>query len=183
MRLEPTLWPQLVTHAMGGIVPMRESRPTVMSARAARTGTADVLPTTFTELSLLLSAVRRSRVLTVTGPSREPRSLLVRDVAQRLWSNFYDGAAVVTVQRQGGVRELVAALGCVPGMPFLPCGTANAASWLAERDMLLVLDDCDHLTAGALDWLRTLLAEAPGLRILAAGRQPLAVGQGRVHRL
>lgn len=183
---------------MGGIVPMRESRPTVMSARTGRrnstdsthatdstptSDTTDILPTTFSELSLLLSAVRRSRVLTVTGRLREPRSLLVRDIAQRLSSNFYDGAAVVTVQRPGGVRELVAALGCVPGMPFLPCGTANAASWLAERDMLLVLDDCDQLAAGALDWLRTLLADAPGLRILAAGLHPLAVGQGRVHRL
>ncbi|MFG2997879.1 hypothetical protein [Streptomyces sp. NPDC048340] len=154
-----------------------------MSARTGRGGTTDVLPTTFTELSLLLAAVRRSRVLTVTGPLREPRSLLVRDVAQRLASNFYDGAAVVTVQQQGGVRELVAALGCVPGMPFLPCGTANAASWLAERDMLLVMDGCDHLTTAALDWLRTLLADAPGLRILASGRHPLAVGQGRIHCL
>ncbi|MFJ6792962.1 hypothetical protein [Streptomyces sp. NPDC091268] len=183
MRLEPSLWPRRVTHAMGGIVPMGESRPTVMGAPSGRGGGAEVLPTTFSELSLLLSAVRRSRVLTVTGRFREPRSLLVRDVAQRLRSNFYDGAAVVAVPPGTGVGELVAALGCVPGMPFLPCGTANAASWLAERDMLLVLDDCDHLSDGALDWLRGLLAGAPGLRILAAGRRPLAVGQGRVHRL
>ncbi|MER6392604.1 hypothetical protein ACFXEL_21350 [Streptomyces sp. NPDC059382] len=138
---------------------------------------------TSTELSWLLTAVRRGRVLTVTGRFRAPRSLLVREVARRLSSNFCDGVAVVAVAEAGGVPELVAALGCVPGMPFLPCGTRNAASWLAERDMLLVLDGVDHLTADTLRWLRELLFVAPGLRILAAGRHPLAVGQGRVHRL
>ncbi|MER7340169.1 hypothetical protein ABT403_20315 [Streptomyces sp. NPDC000075] len=150
-------------------------------ARAA--GTAGTLPATSAELSVLLTAVRRGRVLTVTGRFRAPRALLVRDIARRISSNFCDGAAVVSLRGDGGVRDLVAALGCVPGMPFLPCGTANAASWLAERDMLLVLDDSDRLSPEALAWLRRLLAVAPGLRILAAGRHPLAVGQGRVHRL
>ncbi|MGW0393334.1 hypothetical protein ACWDYJ_21020 [Streptomyces sp. NPDC003042] len=162
---------------------MGEPRPTGPPGSTGRPGSTGTLPATPTELSVLLTAVRRGRVLTVTGRSREPRSLLVRDIAQRLASNFCDGAAVVTVAREGGVRELVGALGCVPGMPFLPCGTANAASWLAERDMLLVLEDSDRLTGEALSWLRALLAVAPGLRILAAGPYPLAVGQGRVHRL
>ncbi|MFG2292728.1 hypothetical protein [Streptomyces sp. NPDC048603] len=141
------------------------------------------LPTTSEELSGLLTAVRRGRVVTVTGRFREPRSLLVREIAQRLTSNFLDGTAVVTVRHGFGVRRLTAALGCVPGMPFLPCGTANAASYLAERDMLLVLDDADRLTLEALAWLRELPAVAPGLRILAAGRFPLGLDQERVHRL
>ncbi|MEU3911399.1 hypothetical protein [Streptomyces sp. NPDC029721] len=157
---------------------MGDSRP------ARSDGAAGTLPATSTELSVLLTAVRRGRVLTVTGRFREPRALLVRDIARRISSNFCDGAAVVSLPGGGGVRDLVAALGRLPGMPFLPpCGTADAASWLAERDMLLVLDDSDRLSPEALAWLRRLLAAAPGVRILAAGRHPLAVGQGRVHRL
>ncbi|MFE4635498.1 hypothetical protein ACFRJ1_19285 [Streptomyces sp. NPDC056773] len=127
--------------------------------------------------------MRRGKVLTVTGPFREPRSRLVREIGQRLSSNFYDGVAVVSMEQRFGVRDLTAALGCVPGMPFLPCGTSNAASWLAERDMLLVLDGCEHLASEALDWLRELLAVAPGLRILAAGPDPLAFAPDQVHRL
>lgn len=162
---------------MGGIVPNRES------------GSTSTLPATSAEMSRLLTAVRRGRVLTVTGGFREPRGLLVREIARRLASNFYDGAAVVDLDpRHGdhsgyGVRELTAELGRAPGMPFLPYGTANAASWLAERDMLLVLDGAEHLAPAALDWLRDLLAVAPGLRILAAGQSPLAFDQERVHRL
>ncbi|MFD9407699.1 hypothetical protein ACFWBN_11870 [Streptomyces sp. NPDC059989] len=155
-------------------MPMRES------------GSTGTLPATSAEMSRLLTAVRRGRVLTVTGGFREPRGLLVREIARRLASNFYDGVAVVTLDPLHGgygVRELTAELGHVPGMPFLPCGTANAASWLAERDMLLVLDGTERLGPAALAWLRGLLATAPGLRILAAGRSPLGFEQERVHRL
>ncbi|WP_328301928.1 hypothetical protein OG389_31375 [Streptomyces sp. NBC_00435] len=156
---------------MGGIVPMRDSMG------------AGTLPATSAELSRLLTTVRRGRVLTVTGRFREPRSLLVREIGQRLASNFCDGVAVVAMDHRFGVRDLTAALGCVPGMPFLPHGTPDAASWLAERDMLLVLDGCDHLAAETLGWLRDLLSVAPGLRILAAGRHPLPFAPERVHRL
>ncbi len=111
----------------------------------------------------------------------------MREIARRLASNFYDGVAVVDLDPlEGGygVRELTAELGSVPGVPAPPCGTTTyAASWLAERDMLLVLDGTEQLGQDALAWLRKLLAVAPGLRILAAGRSPLAFDQERIHRL
>ncbi|WP_327412371.1 hypothetical protein [Streptomyces sp. NBC_01233] len=144
------------------------------------------LPTTSSEMSRLLTAVRRGRVLTVAGGLREPRSLLVREIARRLASNFYDGVAVVAMDPLHGgygIRELTAELRCVPDVPVPPRGTANAASWLAERDMLLVLDGAEQLGPDALAWLRNLLSVAPGLRILAAGRSPLAFEQERIHRL
>lgn len=144
------------------------------------------LPATSVEMSRLLTAVRRGRVLTVTGGFREPRGLLVREIARRLASNFYDGIAVVALDPAGGragVRDLTAELGRVPGMPFLPCGTSDFTSWLAERDMLLVLDGAERLGPDAVAWLRELLTVAPGLRILAAGRSPLSLEGERVHRL
>lgn len=159
---------------MGGIVPMRGS------------GTTGTLPATSAEMSRLLTAVRRGRVLTVAGGFREPRSLLVREIARRIASNFYDGVALVAMDPHHGgygVRELTAELGCGPAAPLPPSGTANATSWLAERDMLLVLDGAEQLGPDALAWLRNQLAVAPGLRILAAGRSPLAFEQERIHRL
>ncbi|MFJ3173526.1 hypothetical protein ACIPJK_22495 [Streptomyces roseus] len=144
---------------------------------------AGTLPATSAELSRLLTVVRRGRVLTVTGRFREPRSRLVREIAERLSSNFCDGAAVVAIGRPFGVPELTTALGSVPGMPFLPYATADPLSWLAERDMLLVLDGAEHLAPEALAWLRRLLTAAPGLRILASARSPLAFEGERVHRL
>lgn len=146
-------------------------------------GSPGTLPATSAELSRLLTTVRRGRVLTVTGGFGAPRSLLVREMGRRLASNFCDGVAVVTLDRACGVRELVGLLGSVPGRASVPHGSAQAASWLAERDMLLVLDGSDRLTPEAVTWLRTLLTRAPGLRILAAGRHPLALEQERIHSL
>lgn len=149
-------------------------------------GLSGTLPATSAEMSRLLTAVRRGRVLTVAGAFREPRSLLVREIARRIASNFYDGVAVVAMNPHHGgygVRELTAELGSVPGVHAPARGTANAASWLAERDMLLVLDGAEQLGPDALAWLRNLLTVAPGLRILAAGRSPLAFEQERIHRL
>ncbi|WP_284574682.1 hypothetical protein [Streptomyces sp. 2P-4] len=150
------------THAMGGIVPMREP---------SRSGT---LPATSAELSRLLTAVRRGGVLTVAGRFRQPRSLLVREIAERLPSNFCDGVAVIRLERPYGVRELRVAL---------DRGPATAVARLAERDMLLVLDGTELLAPQAVAWLRALLGAAPGLRILAAGRYPLGFEGERVHRL
>ncbi|MGW7459403.1 hypothetical protein [Streptomyces sp. NPDC054797] len=149
-------------------------------------GSTATLPATSAQMSCLLTAVRRGRVLTVAGGFREPRSLLVREIARRLASNFYDGVAVVAMDPLHGgygVRELTAELDSLPSAPRTPCGTANAASWLAERDMLLVLDGAEQLGPDALAWLRKLLAVAPGLRILASGRTPLAFEQELIHRL
>ncbi len=149
-------------------------------------GATGMLPATSAEMSRLLTAVRRGRVLTVAGAFREPRSLLVREIARRIASNFYDGVALVAMDPLHGgygVRELTAELGSVPGMSQSACGRTDTASWLAERDMLLVLDGAEQLGPDALAWLRKVLAVAPGLRILAAGRSPLAFEQERIHRL
>jgi len=46
------------------------------------------------------------------------------------------------------------------------------ASWLKERQMLLVLDNLEQLVAGAME-LGELLSECPGLVVLATSREPL----------
>ncbi|MFD9263550.1 hypothetical protein ACFVZQ_34630, partial [Streptomyces sp. NPDC059538] len=109
----------------------------------------------------------------------------MREIARRIASNFYDGVALVAMDPLHGgygVRELTAELGSVPGMSQSACGRTDTASWLAERDMLLVLDGAEQLGPDALAWLRKVLAVAPGLRILAAGRSPLAFEPSRLPR-
>jgi predicted ATPase len=44
---------------------------------------------------------------------------------------------------------------------------------LAGRDLLLVLDNCEHVVDGAARLAQTLLEHAPGLRVLATSREPL----------
>ncbi|MEV5494044.1 BTAD domain-containing putative transcriptional regulator [Nonomuraea fuscirosea] len=46
---------------------------------------------------------------------------------------------------------------------------------LAEQDVLLILDNCEHVIAGAAALTRRLLARCPGLRVLATSREPLGL--------
>ena len=52
---------------------------------------------------------------------------------------------------------------------------------LADRELLLVLDNCEHLVDAAAHLAQILLERVPGLRILATSREPLAVAGEMLH--
>ena len=52
---------------------------------------------------------------------------------------------------------------------------------LADRELLLVLDNCEHLVDAAARLAQILLERVPGLRILATSREPLAVAGEVLH--
>ncbi|MEZ4652540.1 MAG: protein kinase [Candidatus Eisenbacteria bacterium] len=50
-------------------------------------------------------------------------------------------------------------------------------SWLGERRVLLVLDNCEHLLDAAARFVKTMLARCRGLRVLVTSREPLGLAQ------
>ncbi|MFJ9419237.1 AfsR/SARP family transcriptional regulator [Streptomyces sp. NPDC101227] len=52
---------------------------------------------------------------------------------------------------------------------------ARLAEQCAGRRMLLVLDNCEHVIGAAAELAERLLAECPGVTVLATSREPLAV--------
>ncbi|MET9468827.1 hypothetical protein ABZY44_29350 [Streptomyces sp. NPDC006544] len=125
------------------------------------------------ELARLLVAVRRGRIVEVTGP-REVGGRLVRAAAARLASNFVDGVAVVELGRPHGPGAW-SAFGSLGGTPFPPCGTGDPIARFAGQDMLLVVDGSEHLCPEARIRLRSLLEGSAGVRLLAAGSRPLGL--------
>src|SRR6185312_2034725 len=53
--------------------------------------------------------------------------------------------------------------------------TDHVLGWLAERETLLVLDNCEHVAGGVVVLLEQLLAGCPRLRVLATSRARLLV--------
>ena len=49
------------------------------------------------------------------------------------------------------------------------------AEQLRDKDVLLVLDNCEQVLDGALDLVQTLLGALPGLRVLATSREALGL--------
>jgi non-specific serine/threonine protein kinase len=71
------------------------------------------------------------------------------------------------------------------GMREPPAGTSATEALcaaLADRALLLVLDNCEHVVAGVAALVSSLLAACAGLRVLATSREPLRV-TGEVERL
>jgi predicted ATPase len=74
-----------------------------------------------------------------------------------------------------------AALG-VPGQPGVPPAEVLARV-LARRQLLLVLDNCEHVIGAAAELCAGLLAVCDDVRVLATSREPLAVAGEARYRL
>lgn len=57
----------------------------------------------------------------------------------------------------------------------VPDPTERLVSALAGRELLLILDNCEHVVTAAATLARRLLGECPGLSVLATSREPLGI--------
>ena len=106
-----------------------------------------------------------------------------RSPQPRGWSDqFADGAYFVSLAPLADPAELAAAIAVALGVPVQGRAAPTEAllRFLAGREVLLVLDNFEHLLAGA-PLPADLLARCPGLTILATSREPLRVAAERLY--
>jgi non-specific serine/threonine protein kinase len=116
-------------------------------------------------------------LLTLTGPGGVGKTRLALTVAQDVADQFADGVVwldLASLRDADLVPVTVAsALGIVPA-PSRPV-LRDLTYHLRPQQMLLVLDNCEHLLVAIPAHLAPLLASCPALQILAASRAPLHV--------
>ena len=98
---------------------------------------------------------------------------------------FADGAWLVElapVQDPAQVAGVVAAALGVREQPGIPAAEA-VGRVLARQQLLLVLDNCEHVIGAAAALCAGLLAAADDVRVLATSREPLAVAGEARYRL
>jgi predicted ATPase/class 3 adenylate cyclase/DNA-binding CsgD family transcriptional regulator len=125
------------------------------------------------------------RLVTVTGPGGSGKTRLVGEVARRVAGRFADGAwlaELAPVVDPAQVAPVVAAALGVREQPAVPPAEALARV-LARRQLLLVLDNCEHVIGAAAELCAGLLAAADDVMILATSREPLAVAGEARYRL
>jgi predicted ATPase/DNA-binding CsgD family transcriptional regulator len=127
------------------------------------------------ELAEVARLLGLHRLLTLTGAGGIGKTRLALEVAAE--SGAPDGVWAVELASVADparvAAEVAAALGLEPprGEPAQPALLAA----LADRDVLLVLDNCEHLVGACAELAEALLRGCPRLRLLATSRERLGV--------
>nr|WP_314543176.1 winged helix-turn-helix domain-containing protein [uncultured Massilia sp.] len=136
----------------------------------------------------VIDAIQRdfdvSRLVTIVGPGGIGKTTVALAAAEHAMGSFRDGVWLVDLTPTRDPALLPSAIGAVLGM------SGNTASMLEllchtlrEREMLLVVDSCEHLIDAAAACIDQILAAAAGVRILVTSREPLELNGERVRRL
>ncbi|MFI6958522.1 protein kinase [Nocardia sp. NPDC050408] len=136
------------------------------------------------ELTEAKSLLASSRLVTLTGIGGVGKTRLALRVATGARRDFTDGVWLVELSElhDGGLLPgvIAAAVGLRPrGQSVLDV----LIEYLAPRQLLLVLDNCEQIVDAAAKVAETLLRACPGLRILATSREPLGIGGESVLRV
>ena len=128
-------------------------------------------------------ALADSRLVTLTGVGGAGKSRLAVQVASDLLNEYSDGAWLVELaplSEPERVPSAVASGLAIPEDPHRPPAEMLAEQSAVKKQLLLVVDNCEHVLAACADLLVGLLGAAPGLRVLATSREELArAGRGR----
>lgn len=129
------------------------------------------------ELSELRKKLTTARLVSLIGPGGVGKTRLAVRVAVDLKRGFRDGAWLVEL---ADVRDpalignaTLASLDLRDQAATEP--RALLLSYLQDKELLLVVDNCEHLLGAAAELVTSILKAAPGVRVIATSREPLSI--------
>ena len=129
------------------------------------------------EVAVLLE---QYRLVTVTGPGGAGKTRLAGEVARQVAGRFADGVWLVELAPVHDPEQVAAVVAVALGVreqPGVPAA-GTLARVLARQQLLLVLDNCEHVLGAAAGLCAELVAACDDLRILATSREALRVAGG-----
>jgi predicted ATPase/DNA-binding NarL/FixJ family response regulator/transcriptional regulator with XRE-family HTH domain/energy-coupling factor transporter ATP-binding protein EcfA2 len=136
------------------------------------------------EIATLVGMLGRPelRLLTLVGPGGVGKTRLAIEVARDCAHEFADGAIFVALAPLASadlvLTTVVRTLGLPEGGGFPPAQVL--AQWLRQREMLLVLDNLEHVLDAALQ-IGEMLRACPRLKVLATSREALQLQGEQVY--
>ena len=135
-----------------------------------------------------IDAIRRdlevSRLVTVLGPGGIGKTTVALAVAEKAIGHFNDGVWLVDFSLLDDASLTPNAIAMAVGLPANSADVLGAlCDFLGAREMLLVLDSCEHIVDAVVTCIDAILARAAGVKILATSRELLQIEGECVRRL
>jgi non-specific serine/threonine protein kinase len=137
------------------------------------------------ELEAVSDVLSRARLVTLTGPGGVGKTRTAVELGRSQARRRADGVCFVDLASVAEPEDVAAETARVLDVR----GAARDATtdvlrrYLADRDVLLLLDNCEHVLDACAALATTLLGACSSLRILATSREPLGIAGEAVWRL
>jgi predicted ATPase/DNA-binding winged helix-turn-helix (wHTH) protein len=165
--------------------------PEVLPPSAAVTAPQGGLPLSVTQIigrdgviASLSTLLRQRRFVTLVGPGGIGKTTVAVAVARAVAAANRDGVSFLDL---GPITDPTLLAGSLAAALGLAVSADNplpgVIALLRQKQMLLVLDSCEHVIEAAAATAEELFNAAPGVQILATSREPLRAAGERVHRL
>lgn len=137
------------------------------------------------ELQEVMELISENRLVTLTGVGGVGKTRLAIQGAAESVDDFPDGVFLVelaAIEDSTLVTRAVAEDIGVNEQPTRPL-LETMLDHLAKRDLLIVLDNCEHVINDAAKLCEQILRSAPGVHIVATSREGLAIGGERLWQV
>ncbi|MGF1618298.1 MAG: adenylate/guanylate cyclase domain-containing protein, partial [Acidimicrobiia bacterium] len=132
------------------------------------------------ELARAEDILTANRLVTFTGPGGTGKTRLSIELGRRLEPSFDDGAYFIPLATIHDpeliTSKILEGMGLETAAGVDP--TTHLQRYVAERSMLLILDNFEHLLGGQ-STVAALLGAAPGVKVIVTSRIPLRVAGER----
>ncbi len=137
------------------------------------------------QIAELSRIVTENRFVTLTGAGGSGKTRLAVQVAGQMAAQFRDGAKYVDLAPITESDLVPATAARTLGLPDVPGRSATDAllRFIADRPMLLILDNCEHLLDATAALVAPMLGACPAVTVLATSREPIGMSGEVIWRV
>jgi predicted ATPase/class 3 adenylate cyclase/DNA-binding CsgD family transcriptional regulator len=137
------------------------------------------------QIAELSRSVTEHRLVTLTGAGGSGKTRLAVQVAGQIAAQFRNGAQYVDLAPITEPDLVPATAARTLGLPEVPGRSAtDAVLWcIADRQMLLILDNCEHLLDATAALVGAILGACAGVTVLATSREPIGMSGELIWRV
>jgi predicted ATPase/DNA-binding winged helix-turn-helix (wHTH) protein len=128
--------------------------------------------------------VRTNKILSIVAPGGMGKTSIAAMAASQLGQAFADGVCFAELNLMDDAMRVSEALAVAIGLPVRNAHTlTDIVNFLQDRQMLIVMDGCEHAIASVAVLVERLIEQAVGVHVLVTSREALRIDNEKVFYL